>query len=61
MEKCKVVLASSSAMKIIENRDSLSKTVEEQINQGILWFLFTYSANRTTISTTMAHRRIGIS
>ena len=41
MEKCKVVLASSSAMKIIENRDSLSKTVEEQINQGIAQYYVT--------------------
>ena len=41
MEKCKVVLASSSAMKIIENRDSLSKTVEEQINQGISQYYVT--------------------
>lgn len=41
MEKCKVVLASSSAMKIIENRDSLSKTVEEQINLGVSQYYVT--------------------
>ena len=41
MEKCKVVLASSSAMKIIEKRDSLSKTVEEQINQGVSQYYVT--------------------
>ena len=41
MEKCKVVLASSSAMKIIENRDSLSKTVEEQINAGVSQYYVT--------------------
>lgn len=34
-EKTKVVLASSSAMKIIENRDQLSSTVENEIKSAV--------------------------